>query len=147
MVILLIIIVYSYLFPSDDSIFKSTDFNSIMGDIADIFVNGIFFIPILIKVFVIVIVIIIQITATFSKKNKRKLNYVASIMNLVTSIIVFIIGLNLFFGSISLNSVSLISSSMIIQGMLTFDIIASILIISSNRKEKEQKLDLYNIEK
>lgn len=143
MVILLIIIVYSYLFPSDDSIFKSTDFNSIMGDIADIFV----FIPVLIKVFVIVIVIIIQITATFSKKNKRKLNYVASIMNLVTSIIVFIIGLNLFFGSISLNSVSLISSSMIIQGMLTFDIIASILIISSNRKEKEQKLDLYNIEK
>jgi len=63
--------VYSYLFPSNDSIFKSTDFNSIMGDIADIFVNGIFFIPVLIKVFVIVIVIIIQITANFSKKIKE----------------------------------------------------------------------------
>lgn len=116
-----------------------------MENVAYVFISMICVMPIIIKIPFSIIIEIIQIFAIISKKNKRKLNYVASIMNLVISIIAFLVGFIGIF--ISVYSNALISLTMIIQGILTIDIIASILIISSNRKKIEQKLDLYNIEK
>lgn len=108
------------------------------------FVSMICMMPIIIKVPFSILIELIQIFAIFSKKRKRKLNYVTSIMNLVISIIALLVGFIGIFITVYLNV--LISVTTIIQGILAFDIIASILIIYNNRKKEETKLDLYNIE-
>ena len=78
--------------------------------------------------------IVLQITAVFSKKGKRALNYISSIMNLSSSVILL--------SSILLGFGYRLSSYIPTLCVLILDIIISIIMICRNNGKRYKNVDL-----
>lgn len=103
----------------------------IVGEISSGLKTGITLLPLTIKIYAIPTYVVFQMIAIIIKKKKKVLSNVALALSLASSIFALFLSV---FGNVVL-----------IKGIIIFDMIGAIILISYNN-EKEEKIDLYTLD-